>query len=171
MSKQPCDSVIAELDGFIGDKHRGFSRVCYHGDTEAEGTVRRNNRQWSGMSEEELLEIQQALNLDRPLTPEDLGINICIRGIDDFSRLPKGTKLEFPSGAVLVVEDYNPPCTEMGEKIAGLYSKRSGEPLTRKQFLIEARKKRGVVGTIDVPGEIFSGDEIAVKIYSPPKLD
>ncbi len=170
MSKQPCDSVVAELDGFISDRHRGFSRVCWEGDTEPEGTVRRNNRQWSGVSEEELAEIREALDLDRALTAEDLGTNVCIRGIEGFSALPKGSKLVFPSGAVLVVEDYNPPCTDMGDKIAGLYAKRSGEPLTRKQFLTEARKKRGVVGSIDVPGEIFKGDEITVKIYAPPKL-
>ena len=54
MSKQPYDSVVVELDGFVGDKHRGFSRICYQGDTEPAGTVRRNNRQWSGMSGEEL---------------------------------------------------------------------------------------------------------------------
>ena len=45
--------VQAELDGFIGDRHRGFSRVAYEGDTEPEGTVRRNNRQWTGVSVEE----------------------------------------------------------------------------------------------------------------------
>ncbi len=170
MSKQSCDSVIAELDGFVGDRHRGFSRVCWEGGTEPEGTVLRNNRQWSGVSEKELTEIQEALELDRALTAEDLGANICIRGIEGFSSLPKGSKLVFPSRAVLVVEDYNPPCTDMGDKIARLYAKKSGEPLTRKQFLIEAKKKRGVVGSIDVPGEIYSDDEITVKIYSAPKL-
>lgn len=171
MSKQLCESVVADLEGFVGDNHRGFSRVCYEGDTEPKGTVRRNNRQWSGMSEEELFEIQEALGLTQPLTAEDLGVNICVRGIDNFSRLPKGTKLVFPSGAALVVEDYNPPCTEMGDKIASLYTKNSGEPVTRKHFLIESKKKRGLVGAIDVPGEILSGDEITVKVYTPPNLD
>jgi hypothetical protein len=91
MSKQRCHSVNAELDGFDGDKHRGYSRICYEGDTEPEGTLRRNNRQWSGMSLEELEEIRETLNLDRPLSPEDLGVNLCIQGIEEFSKLPKGT--------------------------------------------------------------------------------
>ena len=125
MSKQPCDSINAELDGFEGDKHRGYSRICYEGDTEPEGTVRRNNRQWSGMSLEELQDIQEALDLERPLTAEDFGVNVCIKGIEQFSRLAKGTKLLFPSGAVLAVEDYNPPCTEMADKLIDLYATRS----------------------------------------------
>lgn len=170
MSKQPCNSVNAELDGFDGDKHQGYSRVCYAGDTEPEGTVRRNNRQWSGMSLEELEEIQEALNLERALSPEDLGVNLCIQGIKEFSKLPKGSKLVFPSGAVLVIEDYNPPCTEMGDKIASLYVTRSGEPITRKQFLIEAKRKRGVVGVVDVPGSITMGDRIIVRPYKAPRL-
>ena len=170
MSKQPCSSVKAELDGLEGDNHRGFSRVCYEGDTEPVGTVRRNNRQWSGISLQELEEIREALDLERPLTAEDLGVNVCISGIERFSKLPKGTKLVFPSGAVLAVEDYNPPCTEMGDKIARLYMTRSGEPVTRKQFLIESKQKRGVVGVVDVPGVLNAGDRIVVKIYNAPKF-
>ncbi len=170
MSKQACASVEVKLDGFDGDKHRGHSRVCYEGDTEPEGTVRRNNRQWSGMSQQELEEIRQALDLERPLAPEDLGVNICISGVELFSNLAKGTRLEFPSGAVLTVEDYNPPCTEMADKIAGIYRTRSGESITRRQFLIEAKRKRGVVGVVDVPGVINTGDRIFVKTYTAPDL-
>ena len=170
MSKQPCDSISAELDGFEGDKHRGYSRVCWEGDTEPEGTIRRNNRQWSGMSQEELDEIQDALDLERPLTPEDFGVNVCIKGIEEFSKLPKGTKLLFPSGAVLAIEDYNPPCTEMADKLIDLYSTRSGGAVSRREFLIESKRKRGVVGVVDVPGVITTGDRIIVKPYKAPKL-
>ncbi len=170
MSKQAQKTVMADLEGLAGDKHRGYSRACYEGDTEPEGTIRRNNRQWSGMSKEEVEEIQEALNLQAPLSPEDLGVNLFIEGVEEFSKLPKGSKLKFPSGAVLVVEDYNPPCTEMGDKIARLYTTRSGESLTRRQFLIEARRKRGLVGVVDVPGELCSGDPITLTRYTAPKL-
>lgn len=170
MSKQTRDDVIAELDGFVGDKHRGYSRVCYEGDTEPEGTVRRNNRQWSAMSKEEVEEIQAALDLTEPLSPEDLGVNLVVEGIDAFSRLAKGTKLIFPSGATLVVEAYNPPCTEMGDKIASLYRTRSGQSLTRRLFLKEAKRKRGLVGVVDVPGTLAGGDLIVVEAYRAPKL-
>ena len=170
MAKHVREYVMADLDGFVDDKHRGFSRVCYEGDTEPVGTVRRNNRQWSGMSQEEAKEIQEALNLDQPLLPVDLGVNVFVEGIRDFSKLPKGSKLVFPSGAVLVVEDFNPPCTYMADKIVSRYVTRSGKPLTRRRFLIEAKRKRGVVGVVDVPGKICSGDVIDVKRYKSPKL-
>jgi hypothetical protein len=170
MAKHVREYVMADLEGFVDDKHRGFGRVCYEGDTEPVGTVRRNNRQWSGMSQEEVRDIQDALNLDQPLLPGDLGVNVFVEGIKDFSKLPKGSKLVFPSGAVLVVEDFNPPCTDMADKIARLYRTRSGTPLTRRQFLIEAKRKRGVVGVVDVPGQICGGDLIDVKRYKSPKL-
>ena len=170
MSKQPVPSAYAQLDGFEGDKHRGYSRVCYAGDTEPEGTVRRNNRQWSGMSREELEEIREELNLAQTLTAQDLGINVCIQGIGHFSKLSRGTKLVFPSGAALVVEDYNPPCTEMADKVADLYVSRSGEAVSRRAFLIAAKQKRGVVGVIDVPGIINTGDDIIVQTYNAPKI-
>ena len=169
-AKQEREYVMADLEGFVDDKHRGYSRVCYEGDTEPVGTVRRNNRQWSGMSQEEVAEIQVALNLDQRLLPEDLGVNVFVEGIKDLSKLPKGSKLVFPSGAVLVVEDFNPPCAHMADKIVSLYKTCSGKPLTRRQVLIEAKRKRGVVGVVDVPGNICSGDLIDVKRYKSPKL-
>ena len=170
MAKHVREYVMADLEGFVDDRHRGFSRVCYDGDTEPAGTVRRNNRQWSGMSQEEAREIQEALNLDQRLLPGDFGVNVFVEGIKDFSKLPKGSKLAFPSGAVLVVEDFNPPCTHIADKIVSLYRTRSGTLLTRRQFLIEAKRKRGVVGVVDVPGKICSGDLIDVKRYKSPKL-
>ena len=163
-------NVVADFEGFVDDVHRGPSRVCYEGDTEPAGTVRRNNRQWSGMSQEEAREIEEALNLAHPLVPADLGINVFVEGIKDFSKLPKGSKLVFPSGAVLVVEDFNPPCTHMADKIVSRCSTVSGKSLTRRRVLIEAKRKRGVVGVVDVPGKICSGDSIVVKRYKSPKL-
>ena len=78
VAKQEREHVMADLEGFVDDKHRGYSRVCYEGDTEPVGTVRRNNRQWSGMSQEEVGEIEAALNLDQRLMPEDLGVNVVV---------------------------------------------------------------------------------------------
>jgi hypothetical protein len=171
LAKIAQSSVQAELDGFVGDRHKGFSRVAYEGDTEPPGTVRRNNRQWSGVSVEELVMIQERMELSEPLSAETVGANICVTGIPDFSRLAKGTRLIFPSGATLIVEDYNPPCTDMSEKIAALHTTKSGEPIGRMAFCKHAKRIRGVVGSIDVPGVIKSGDEVAVQIYKAPRLD
>ena len=167
--KQAQAGVQVELDGFVGDRHRGYSRVAYEGDTEPAGTVRRNNRQWSGISAEELIEIQTSMDLQEPLTAATLGANICVHGIPNFSRLAKGDRLIFPSGATLLVEDYNAPCTDMSEKIAELHTTCSGEPIRKMDFCKHAMRNRGIVGSIDVPGVINTGDEIVVKHYKPPR--
>jgi MOSC domain-containing protein YiiM len=169
LSKQAQAGVQVELEGFVGDRHQGHSRVAYEGDTEPAGTVRRNNRQWAGVSVEELAEIQTSMGLRDPLTAETLGANICMQGIPNFSQLAKGDRLIFPSGATLLVEDYNAPCTDMSEKIAELHTTRSGEPLKKMDFCKHAMRNRGVVGSIDVPGVINTGDEIVVQRYKPPR--
>jgi MOSC domain-containing protein YiiM len=158
------------LDGFTGDNHKGFSRVAYDHDSDPIGTVRRNNRQWSGVSQEELDEISAGLRLREMLTAEDLGCNICTKDIPEFSKLPKGTRLKFPSGAVLVIENYNPPCRDMAEKIANRYMTQDGKRISPRDFILQAKKKRGVVGSVDVPGDIHANDEFIVELYQAPKL-
>ncbi len=165
LSKYAQASAKAELDGFVGDKHRGFTRVAWPEDPEPTGTARRNERQWSGVSVEELAMIQQRMGLKEPLTAATLGANICLEDVPDFSRLPKGTRLIFPSGAVLLVEECNPPCAEMGVQIADKHTTNSGEPVAGKMFPRHALGLRGVVGVVDVPGIINAGDRVIVQVY------
>lgn len=165
LSKQSVETVTAALDGFVGDKHRGFRRIAYAGDKEPEGTERRNERQWSAMSSEEIGTIQNNMDLGQELKCSDLGANLCFEGIAGFSQLPKGTKFIFPSGAKLVVVEYNPPCVDMGEVLTGKYSTRSGAPLTSKSFPLAAIGLRGLVGVVDVVGQINVGDEVIVEIW------
>lgn len=167
-SKPDVPSIQVELDGVVGDKHRSFSRTTWAGDKQPKGTVRRNERQWSAVSLHELREITKALGLQRPLLPSTLGANLCLKGIRELSRLPKGTLLKFPSGAELCVEEYNPPCLDMGTRIAETLKTLSGEALTNTAFSDAARLVRGIVGVVEVPGEIFAGDEVAIEIYEPP---
>ena len=105
-----CNSIKAELDGLTGDRHRSFERESWGaGYKQPEGTRRRNERQWSAVSIEELAEITTAMDLKEPLLAATLGANLCLEGIPNLSRLPKGTILKFPSGAELMVEEYNHP--------------------------------------------------------------
>ena len=170
LSKQSRASLVAEIGGFDGDKHRGPVRKTWQGEWQPKGTIRRNEREWSGVSVEELAHITERLELTEPLSPETLGANLCIEGIPEFSLLPKGTLLVFPSGAVLQVEEYNPPCADMGAQIASKYSTRSGQPLTDKNWLRPAAGRRGLVGVIDYPGEIRAGDEVEVRVYKEPVI-
>jgi len=170
LSKEPRESLIAEIGGFAGDKHHGSVRETWEGEWGPKGTLRRNERQWSGVSVEELAHISERLDLTEALSPVTLGANLCVEGIAEFSLLPKGTKLLFPSGAVLLVEEYNPPCTDMGAQIAARHSSRSGEPLNKQSWLRPASGRRGLVGVIDVPGEIRAGDEVVVWVYESPAI-
>ena len=99
-----------------------------------------------------------------------MGANLCVEGIPEFSLLPKGTKLLFPSGAELLVEEYNPPCAEMGALIVVKHVTRSGEPLTPTSWLRPAAGRRGLVGIVDVLGVIKAGNEVEVQVYEEPEI-
>lgn len=170
LSKELRNSLNATLGGFEGDKHHGSEREAWDGEWEPKGSIRRNERHWSAVSVEELAHITQSLDLTEPLSPSTLGANVCVEGIAELSHLPKGTKLLFPSGAVLLVEEYNPPCSEMGAQIAATYTSHSGETLKAQSWLKPAAGRRGLVGVIDVPGEIRNGDEIEVRVYETPHI-
>ena len=62
MSKEEHTSIEVELDGIVGDAHRSYSRKAWAGDKQVEGTVRRNERQWSAVSIEELAEIRESMD-------------------------------------------------------------------------------------------------------------
>ena len=168
--KDSIGSAQAELDGFEGDKHRSYMRGAYEGESYPAGTVRRNDRQWSAVSSEELSEISKKMNLQKPLTAQELGANLCFIGVPNLSQLPKGTKLLFPSGAALIVEEYNPPCHDMSEQISKSHITASGETPGRLDFLKAAKKLRGLIGVIDVAGLIIEGDEVQIKIYDAERM-
>jgi len=168
LSKEEHPSIQIELDGVVGDRHRSFERTTWEGDKQPEGTTRRNERQWSAVSAEELARIQSDMDLNEPLTPTDLGANLCLQGINELSRLPKGTLLKFPSGVELIVEEYNPPCHDMGKKLAAVHTTRSGDPLLSTAFSKAAKLTRGVVGVVEAAGPISAGDEVIVEVYEAP---
>lgn len=169
LGKEPCSFLEAELEGFKDDRHKSYFRKTWKGDKQSEGTVRRNERQWSAVSVEELGEIQKAMDLNETLTAASVGANICLSGVPDLSRLPKGTILKFPSGAELMVEEYNTPCLEMGQNLASIHTTKSGQPLGDTTFSKAAKHSRGLVGVIEVAGIIHAGDEVIIKPYAPPK--
>ena len=158
LSKEMRSSIEAELDGIVGDRHRSYSREAWQGDKQPQGTVRRNERQWSAVSVEELAEIAESLDLVEPLEAATLGANLCLDGVRQLSRLPKGSVLRFPSGAELIVEEYNPPCRDMGAQLASKHTTRSGRELSETAFSKAAKLTRGIVGVVEVPGTIVEGD-------------
>ena len=68
--KDSIGTAKVELDGFVGDKHRSYMRGIYEGEAYPPGTIRRNNRQWSAVSLEELEMISESMDLAQNLTHE-----------------------------------------------------------------------------------------------------
>ena len=168
LSKEEHASIRVELDGIVGDRHRSYHRSTWAGDKQPRGTVRRNERQWSAVSSEELAEISAAMDLEQPLAAGTLGANLCFAGVQQLSRLPKGTTLKFPSGAELMVEEFNPPCLDLGTRIAATHRTRAGAAPEPTAFSKAAKLKRGVVGVVEVAGDIKTGDEVVIELYEPP---
>jgi len=167
-TKPHRQSIRVELDGIVGDKHRSFSRETWAGDKQSKGTTRRNERQWSAVSLEELADITKELGLTSPLRASTLGANLCLDGVTELSRFPKGTILKFPSGAELLVEEYNPPCHDMGTRLAAAHESDSGKKFPTTAFSNAARLTRGIVGVVEVAGDIFPGDEVTIVPYEHP---
>jgi hypothetical protein len=168
LSKEAHDSIQVELDGIVGDRHRSYVRDTYKVDKQPFGTVRRNERQWSAVSVEELATISEAMDLKEPITAASLGANLCIEGVPELSRLPKGTLLQFSSGAELIVEEFNPPCSDMSKIQASRHKTNSGEPVSVTAFSKAAKLSRGVVGVVEAAGAINAGDEVTVMLYETP---
>ena len=68
----------------------------------------------------------------------------------------------------MIVEEYNPPCKDMGEQLMAKHTTRAGQALTSTSFSKAAKLSRGIVGVVDVPGTISAGDEVLVEIYVTP---
>ena len=168
--KESMGTAHVELDGFVGDKHKSYMRGIYEGEAYPPGTIRRNNRQWSAVSIEELRSISEMMDLAEHLTARILGANLCFSGIPELSQLPKGSKLSFPSGATLIVEEYNPPCHDMSEEISRTRKTKSGDYPGKLEFLKAAKKLRGLVGIVDVAGEINEGDVVKVQVFDSDRM-
>ena len=82
--------------------------------------------------------------------------------------MPKGSLLKFPSGAELVVEEFNHPCHDMGTAVADSFTTRSGEKLASTAFSKAAKLTRGIVGVVEVAGTINAGDDVTVQVYETP---
>ena len=168
LSKEAHASIQVELDGIVGDRHRSYVRDTWKSDKQPFGTVRRNERQWSAVSVEELDAIAGEMDLQGPMTAASLGANLCIKGIPELSRLPKGTLLKFPSGAELIVEEFNPPCGNMSRIQASHHQTKSGKEVSNTAFSKAAKLIRGVVGVVEAAGVINAGDEVTIVLYETP---
>lgn len=157
-TRQP--QVAVSFAGFEGDKHAGLTHLS-GGRTPRypRGTEIRNSRQVTIVSVEELAQIAAALGVAEIL-PEWLGANLVLQGIPRLTQLPPATRLFFPQGAALVVEQDNLPCASPGRIMEAHY----GRPELAALFPKAALGKRGVVACVERPGLIAEGDEVSVDV-------
>jgi len=162
LEKQPVTEARLAFSGMEGDCHGGLTRKSDSRMLKQyrRGTEVRNSRQLSILSQEELAEVAARMGLPA-VAPQWLGANMVVRGIPDLTLLPPGSRLQFASGAMVVVDAENHPCRYPAEIIARHH------PDPAMSFVKAAMHKRGVVGWVEAEGVIRAGDRITVWI--PPQ--
>lgn len=164
----PTPELALDMTGIPGDRHAGLTRASSAREPWLpRGTVLRNDRQLSVLSREELQEIAVSLGIEQA-TPELVGANLLVEGIDDLSRIAPGSLLaigvtwsgkdKFDGKALLRVEAYNRPCRGPGRKLAAFY----GRPELEFAFPKAAMSLRGLVLSVALPGVIRAGDRVLV---------
>jgi hypothetical protein len=159
-------SEVARLDllftGIKGDSHAGLTRKSdvrtinqYARDTDI-----RNVRQLTLVSEEELAEIAGLMGIPE-MKAEWLGANVVTSGIPDLTLLTPSTRLQFPSGATVVVDMENLPCRQVADVVARHH------PEPKAGLVASAMHKRGVTAWVEREGIIKGGDDIIV--WLPPQ--
>jgi MOSC domain len=160
--KSPTGTMELTFAGPVGDCHTGLTRkadvrtlVLYKRDTDI-----RNVRQVTVVSEEELREVAAVLGVPE-IKAEWFGANIVTTGIPDLTLLPPSTRLQVSSGATLVVDMENMPCSQIAEVVGQHY------PEAQFKLVKAAAHKRGVTAWVEREGAIMTGDAIAIIV--PPQ--
>jgi MOSC domain len=159
--KAETNNLRLLFSGPEGDCHTGLTRrsdsrtlPLYKRDVDI-----RNVRQITILAEEELDEIARRLAIPA-IDPSWFGANMVVTGIADFTLLPPSTRLQFPSGATLVVDMENHPCSQIAKIVERHH------PGTQFKVVEAAMHKRGVTAWVEREGEVTTGD--AIKIVIPP---
>jgi len=160
--KQMRQSLSLLLSGPEGDCHTGLTRLSDSRtlQTYKRNTVIRNVRQMTIVSVEELADIGRSMDLPQ-MNASWLGANMVTSGIPDLTLLPPSTRVQFASGATLVVDTENLPCRQVASVIEREHPEKGA------LFVKVATHKRGVTAWVEREGDVAVGDEI--KIFIPPQ--
>ena len=159
--KSPTGKLSLKFSGPEDDCHTGFTRAAdvrtlalYKRDTEI-----RNVRQLTVLSVEELADIASVLGIPK-IEPSWFGANIVVSGIPDFTLLPPSTRLQFSSGATIVSDMENMPCSQIAEVVGRHH------PDVQFKLVKTAMHKRGITAWVEREGVVEVGD--TVKLIIPP---
>lgn len=158
--KQNRSTLNLLLSGPEDDCHAGLTRFSDSRtlQTYKRNTVIRNVRQMTLISAEEMEEVASALELPE-MKASWLGANLVTSGIPDLTLLPPSSRLQFPSGATVVIDTENLPCRQVADLISKTY------PEKGPKFVKAATHKRGLTAWVECEGEVSVGD--AIKVFIP----
>jgi len=159
LASQPVDEIVAQFVGPLGEAHGGVTRASCSRVTEQypRGTEIRNTRQFAVLCVQELAAIAAQMGLEA-LDPGLLGTTMLISGIPDFTHLPPSARLQAPSGATLVVDMENRPCSLPARPIEACHAGKGAA------FKAAAKGRRGVTAWVEREGVFRLGDEITLHI-------
>jgi hypothetical protein len=159
LESAPLRGIMARFAGPEGEAHGGLTRPScsrvlgqYPRNTEI-----RNTRQFAILSDEELAMIAGDMGL-AVLDPALLGATMVLEGIPDFTHLPPSSRLQGTSGATLVVDLENRPCTLPAKPIDVRHAGFG------KAFKPAAKDRRGVTAWVEREGLFTLGDAVTLHI-------
>lgn len=163
LESQSLPSLMARFDGHQGEAHGGLTRPsCSRVSAQYKrNTEIRNTRQFSLLSAEDLAATAAAMGLTA-LDPALVGATMVIEGFPDFSHLPPSSRLQGDSGATLVVDMNNRPCTLPARPIEGQH------PGFGARYKAAAKGRRGVTAWVEREGSFALGDSIRLHIPDQP---
>ncbi|MDW6004210.1 MOSC domain-containing protein [Vibrio mangrovi] len=151
-SKSVVDSItLIAGEGVEGDAHRG--KTVKHRSRVKVDPTQPNLRQVHLIHSELFQELQEK---GFQVEAAALGENITTRGIDLLS-LPKGTVLQFPSGAKIMITGLRNPCPQIEAYQKGLLS-----AVLTKDSAGHVVRKAGVMGIVENGGRVTCGDNIEI---------
>ncbi len=150
---------LASFAGAEGESHGGLTRPScsrvlsqYPRDTEI-----RNVRQLCVLIAEEMAAIAATMGIDA-LDPSYLGASLVIEGIPDFTHVPPSSRLQAESGATLVIDMENRPCTLPAREIE------ADMPGRGKAFKPAAKDRRGVTAWVEREGILTLGERMRLHV-------
>ena len=157
LEKSKVNQLDLRFEGIVGDFHSGLTRKSDSRTLKQypRNTDIRNVRQVTMVSEEELADIAAAMGIPEAKA-EWLGANLVTSGIPDLTLLTPSSRLQFPSGATLVVDMENHPCRQVADVIL------EHHPDVAVGFVRGAWNKRGLTAWVEREGMISIGDAITV---------
>ena len=159
LPSQPEAEVFASFAGVSGEVHGGLTRASCSRvlGQYKRGTEIRNVRQFSVLSAEEMALIAQSMGL-AVLDPSLLGASLVISGIPDLTHLPPSSRLQADSGATLVVDMENRPCTLPAKEIEAVHPGFGGK------FKPAAKGLRGVTAWVEREGLLRVGAKVRLHV-------